>query len=98
MNKSFKTLAAAVLLGSTAIAPFAIAQDAGTGATTTPPAATGDATGTAPARGGAPARARRTWAGGVQSQPTSSSGASSTSPSSWISTTLADSTASGTLV
>jgi sporulation protein YlmC with PRC-barrel domain len=49
MNKSFKTLAAAVLLGSTAIAPFAIAQDAGTGATTTPPAATGDATGTAPA-------------------------------------------------
>ena len=49
MNKSFKTLAAAVLLGSTAIAPLAIAQDAGTGATTTPPAATGDATGTAPA-------------------------------------------------
>jgi sporulation protein YlmC with PRC-barrel domain len=49
MNKSFKTLAAAVLLGSTAIAPFAIAQDAGTGATTTPPAATGDATDTAPA-------------------------------------------------
>lgn len=49
MNKSFKTLAAAVLLGSTAIAPFAIAQDAGTGATMTPPAATGDATGTAPA-------------------------------------------------
>ena len=36
MNKSFKTLAAAVLLGSTAIAPFAVAQDA----TTTPPAAT----------------------------------------------------------
>jgi sporulation protein YlmC with PRC-barrel domain len=48
MNKSFKTLAAAILLGSTAIAPLAIAQDAGTGATTTPPAATGDATGTAP--------------------------------------------------
>lgn len=43
MNKSFKTLAAAVLLGSTAIAPFAIAQDAGTGAATTPPAATGTA-------------------------------------------------------
>lgn len=39
MNKSFKTLAAAVLLGSTAIAPFAVAQDA----TTTPPAATGTA-------------------------------------------------------
>lgn len=46
MNKSFKTLAAAVLLGSTAIAPFAIAQDAGTGATTTPPAASGGAMGT----------------------------------------------------
>ncbi|MDH4411674.1 MAG: PRC-barrel domain-containing protein [Rhizobium sp.] len=43
MNKSFKTLAAAMLLGSTAIAPLAIAQDAGTGATTTPPAATGGA-------------------------------------------------------
>jgi sporulation protein YlmC with PRC-barrel domain len=40
MNKSFKTFVAAALLGSTAIAPFAIAQDAGTGATTTPPAAT----------------------------------------------------------
>ncbi len=39
MNKSFKTLAAAVLLGSTAIAPFAVAQDATPGATTTPPAA-----------------------------------------------------------
>jgi sporulation protein YlmC with PRC-barrel domain len=46
MNKSFKTLAAAVLLGSTAIAPFAIAQDAGTGATTTPPAATDGGAGT----------------------------------------------------
>ncbi len=43
MNKSFKTFVAAALLGSTAIAPFAIAQDAGTGATTTPPAATGGA-------------------------------------------------------
>ncbi len=43
MNKSFKTLAAAVLLGSTAIAPFAVAQDATPGATTTPPAATGTA-------------------------------------------------------
>jgi sporulation protein YlmC with PRC-barrel domain len=40
MNKSFKTLAAAVLLGSTAIAPFAVAQDATPGATTKPPAAT----------------------------------------------------------
>jgi sporulation protein YlmC with PRC-barrel domain len=40
MNKSFKTLAAAVLLGSTAIAPFAVAQDATPGAATTPPAAT----------------------------------------------------------
>jgi len=43
MNKSFKTFVAAALLGSTAIAPFAIAQDAGTGATTTPPAATSGA-------------------------------------------------------
>lgn len=31
MNKSFTTIAAAMLLGSTAIAPLAIAQDAGTG-------------------------------------------------------------------
>jgi sporulation protein YlmC with PRC-barrel domain len=45
MNKSFKTIAAAMLLGSTAIAPLAIAQDAGTGATTTPPAATDGTTG-----------------------------------------------------
>ncbi len=40
MNKSLKTLAAAMLLGSTAMAPFAVAQDATPGATTTPPAAT----------------------------------------------------------
>ncbi|KPF45679.1 PRC-barrel domain-containing protein [Rhizobium sp. AAP43] len=37
MKKSFKTLAAALLLGSTAMAPVAFAQDA----TTTPPATTG---------------------------------------------------------
>lgn len=43
MNKTLKTLAAAMLLSSTAMAPFAIAQDAGTGATTTPPAATNGA-------------------------------------------------------
>ena len=49
MNKSFKTLAAAVLLGSTAIAPLAIAQDATPGATTTPPAATDGAATTTPA-------------------------------------------------
>ncbi|EHS53589.1 PRC-barrel domain protein [Rhizobium sp. PDO1-076] len=45
MNKSFKTFAAALLLGSTAIAPFAVAQDAtapaaGTESTTGAPAAT----------------------------------------------------------
>lgn len=41
MNKSLKTLAAVMLLSSTAMAPFAVAQDATTpGATTTPPAAT----------------------------------------------------------
>ncbi|WP_159946808.1 PRC-barrel domain-containing protein [Rhizobium sp. 18065] len=45
MNKSFKTFAAAMLLGSTAIAPFAVAQDAtapaaGTESTTGAPAAT----------------------------------------------------------
>ncbi|MBC2773048.1 PRC-barrel domain-containing protein [Rhizobium sp. AQ_MP] len=45
MNKSLKTLAAAMLLGSTAMAPFAIAQDAAPGATTTPPAATDGTTG-----------------------------------------------------
>lgn len=49
MNKSFKTLAAAVLLGSTAIAPLAIAQDATPGATTTPPATTDGAATTTPA-------------------------------------------------
>lgn len=49
MNKSFKTLAAAVLLGSTAIAPLAIAQDATPGATTTPPATTEGAATTTPA-------------------------------------------------
>lgn len=43
MNKTFKTLAAAMLLSSTAMASFAVAQDAGTGATTTPPAATNGA-------------------------------------------------------
>ena len=48
MNKSLKTLAAAMLLGSTAMAPFAVAQDATPGATTTPPAAT-DGTTTMPA-------------------------------------------------
>ena len=48
MNKSFKTLAAAMLLGSTAMAPFAVAQDATPGATTTPPA-TMDGTTTTPA-------------------------------------------------
>ena len=48
MNKSLKTLAAAMLLGSTAMAPFAVAQDATPGATTTPPAAT-DGTATMPA-------------------------------------------------
>jgi sporulation protein YlmC with PRC-barrel domain len=46
MNTSLKTLAAAMLLGSTAMAPFAIAQDAAPGATTTPPAATDGAAGT----------------------------------------------------
>lgn len=46
MNKSFKTFVAVALLGSTAVAPFAIAQDAAPGATTTPPAATDGATGT----------------------------------------------------
>jgi sporulation protein YlmC with PRC-barrel domain len=44
MKTSLKTLAAVMLLSSTAMAPFAIAQDAGTGATTTPPAATDGAT------------------------------------------------------
>lgn len=48
MNKSLKTLAAAMLLGSTAMAPFAVAQDATPGATTTPPA-TMDGTTTTPA-------------------------------------------------
>ncbi|AOG08151.1 MULTISPECIES: PRC-barrel domain-containing protein [Rhizobium/Agrobacterium group] len=48
MNKSLKTLAAAMLLGSTAMAPFAVAQDATPGTTTTPPAAT-DGTTTMPA-------------------------------------------------
>jgi sporulation protein YlmC with PRC-barrel domain len=43
MNKTLKTLAAAMLLSSTAMASFAVAQDAGTGATTTPPAATNGA-------------------------------------------------------
>lgn len=48
MNKSLKTLAAAMLLSSTAMAPFAVAQDA-TGTTTTPPAATDGAATPAPA-------------------------------------------------
>ncbi|UJW76237.1 PRC-barrel domain-containing protein [Rhizobium sp. SL42] len=44
MNKSFKTFAAAMLLGSTAIAPFAVAQDA-----TAPAAGTESTTGAPPA-------------------------------------------------
>ncbi|THV16628.1 PRC-barrel domain-containing protein [Rhizobium rhizophilum] len=47
MNKSLKTLAAALLLSSTAMAPFAVAQDA-TGTTMTPPAATDGAATPAP--------------------------------------------------
>jgi len=43
MNKSFKTFAAAMLLGSTAIAPFAVAQDA-----TAPAAGIESPAGTAP--------------------------------------------------
>jgi sporulation protein YlmC with PRC-barrel domain len=43
MNKSFKTFAAAMLLGSTAIAPFAVAQDA-----TAPATGTEAPAGTAP--------------------------------------------------
>lgn len=43
MNKSFKTFAAAMLLGSTAIAPYAVAQDA-----TAPAAGTESTTGAAP--------------------------------------------------
>ncbi len=54
MKKSIKTFVAAALLGSTAIAPFAIAQDAGTGATTTPPAATNGADTMTPAAPAAP--------------------------------------------
>ncbi|MDQ0422716.1 sporulation protein YlmC with PRC-barrel domain [Peteryoungia aggregata LMG 23059] len=49
MNKSFTTIAAAMLLGSTAIAPLAIAQDAGTGVApsgTMSPDANSGATGT----------------------------------------------------
>jgi sporulation protein YlmC with PRC-barrel domain len=73
MNKSFKTFAAAVLLGSTAIAPFAIAQDAGTGATTTtPPAASGGAMGTDGSG------AAETGAGGTV-MPDASGGAAATS-------------------
>jgi sporulation protein YlmC with PRC-barrel domain len=48
MKKTLTTIAAAMLLGSTAMAPVAFAQDA-TGTTTTPPAATDTAPGTAPA-------------------------------------------------
>jgi sporulation protein YlmC with PRC-barrel domain len=55
MKKSIKTFVAAALLGSTAIAPFAIAQDAGTGATTTPPAATNGADTMTPAAPTTPA-------------------------------------------
>ena len=47
MNKSLKALAAVMLLSSTAMAPFAVAQDA-TGTTTTPPAATDGAVTPAP--------------------------------------------------
>jgi len=49
MNKSFTTIAAAMLLGSTAIAPLAIAQDAGKGVApsgTMSPDANSGATGT----------------------------------------------------
>jgi len=54
MNKSLKTLAAVMLLSSTAMAPFAVAQDATTpGATTTPPAATDGAATPAPVTPGA---------------------------------------------
>jgi sporulation protein YlmC with PRC-barrel domain len=52
MNKSLKTLAAVMLLSSTAMAPFAVAQDA-TGTTTTPPAATDGAATPAPVTPGA---------------------------------------------
>lgn len=55
MSKTLKTFAAAMLLGSTAMAPLAIAQDATSGTTTTPPAATDgtNSTTTAPVTPGA---------------------------------------------
>ncbi len=52
MKKTLTTIAAAMLLGSTAMAPVAFAQDA-TGTTTTPPAATETAPVTPDASGGA---------------------------------------------
>jgi hypothetical protein len=48
MKKTLTTIAAAMLLGSTAMAPVAFAQDATGTTTTTPPAATDTAPGTAP--------------------------------------------------
>jgi sporulation protein YlmC with PRC-barrel domain len=48
MNKSLKALAAVMLLSSTAMAPFAVAQDATGTTTTTPPAATDGAANPAP--------------------------------------------------
>jgi sporulation protein YlmC with PRC-barrel domain len=53
MKKTLTTIAAAMLLGSTAMAPVAFAQDATGTTTTTPPAATETAPATPDATGGA---------------------------------------------
>lgn len=81
MKKTLTTIAAAMLLGSTAMAPVAFAQDATGTTTTTPPAATGTAPVSPDATGGA---TDATGAAGTMAPNTADAGTSASGSATYL--------------